>query len=75
MIYYLIIAAVIGTFLGFAIGVISTKMAPPAGTMIINLNDPTKELFEIKFEQDLDYMLDSPFVNFKVVAVDKASKK
>lgn len=75
MIYYLIIAAVIGTFLGFAIGVISTKMAPPAGTMIINLNDPTKELFELRFEKDLDYMLDSPFVNFKVVAVDKAPKK
>jgi len=75
MIYYLIIAAVIGTFLGFALGVISTKMAPPAGTMIINLNDPTKELFEIKFEQDLDYMLDSSYAIFKTVVIDKAPKK
>ena len=75
MIYYLIIAAVIGTFLGFALGVISHKMAPPAGTMIINLNDPAKELFEIKFEQDLAYMLDSQYAVFKTVVIDKAPKK
>lgn len=75
MIYYLIIAAVIGTFLGFAIGALSNKMAPPAGTMIINLNDPTKDLFEIKFEQDLDYMLDSSYVIFKTVVIDKKPKK
>lgn len=77
MIYYLFVAAIIGLVIGFVIGVFMFKAAPPAGTMTINLNpkDPTKELFEIRFEQDLDYMLDNHYVNFKVVVIDEDPHK
>lgn len=75
MTYYLFIAAMIGLVIGFAIGVLMFKAAPPAGTITFHINDPTKDLFEIRFEQDLDYMIDNAYANFKVVVIDNDPHK
>lgn len=69
MLYFIVIFLILlAGGIGFVTGYVMAKEKPLViGDFVINKSDPSKDLFSIRFEKDLDEFEDSDFITFNVI--------